>query len=137
MATIPDFTDVERKLVSQALLERFGQAIPIQSADAEVQLGAKSGELTLCPVLHWEARDAYFVVMKIAAGSYRCQFYYTDIEQFGTGRDVYDNLGDCVIALLQVQSDHERSRAGIRTGMNAFDIRKIGGGEDYDGPLVI
>ena len=136
MPNIPDFTDSERKLVSQALFERFNQAIPIQSADAEIQLDTASEELTLCPILHWEARDTYFVVLKVGESRYRCQFYYTDIEQFGTGRDVYENLGDCVITLLQVQSDHERSRAGIRTGMNAFDINKLPG-EDYDGPLVI
>ncbi|MDO8932533.1 MAG: hypothetical protein Q7U97_09075 [Rhodocyclaceae bacterium] len=134
MATIPDFTDVERKLVSQALLERFGQPIPIESADAEIQLGISPAELTLCPVLHWEARDANFVIMKVAVGRYRCLFYYTAVEQFGTGRDEYDNLGDCVITLLQVQSDHERSRAGIKSGMNSFTVTKP---DDYDGPLVI
>lgn len=137
MATLPDFTDADRKLVDQTLLERFGQAVPVQSADAEIQLDGNSEELTLCPILHWEARDAYFVVMKTGSSAYRCQFYYTDVEQFGTGRDVYDNLGDCVVTLLQVQSDHERQRAGIKSGMNAFDIGKPVVNEDYDGPLMV
>jgi len=134
MANISDFTDAELKLVSQTLLERFGEAIPLQSADAEIQLDPASETLTLCPVLHWEARNTNFVILKIGDSRYRCQFYYTEAQQFGTGRDIYDNLGDCVVTLLQVQSDHERDRAGIKSGMNAFTIGKP---DDYDGPLVI
>lgn len=134
MATIPDFTAAEQMLVSQALLERYGEAVPFQLADAEISLDAEGGELIACPVLHWEARGANFVVFKIADSRYRAQFYYSDVEQFGTGREVFDNLGDCIITALQVQSDHERSRAGIKNGMNAFTVGKP---EDYDGPLVI
>ena len=74
------------------------------------------------------------MVFKLAESRYRAQFFYTDVEQFGTGHEVFDNLGDCLVTVLQVQSDHERSRAGIKSGMNAFTIGKP---EDYDGPLVI
>lgn len=134
MATIPDFTEAEQKLVSQALLERYGEAVPFQLADAEISLDAEGGELTACPVLHWEARGANFVVFKIADNRYRAQFFYSDVEQFGTGKETFDNLGDCIITVLQVQSDHERSRAGIKSGMNAFTL---GNPDDYDGPLVV
>ena len=132
--SVADFTESEQKLASQTLLERYGNAVPFQIADAEIELAPGSGELTTCPVLHWEARGANFVIFKIADGRYRAQFFYTDVEQFGTGHDNFDNLGDCMITVLQVQSDHERSRAGIKSGMNAFTISKP---EDYDGPLVI
>ena len=134
MPTIPDYTDAEQKLVNQTLLERYGEAVPFQLGDAEVELVAGSGTLDTCPVLHWEARGANFVVFKLAESRYRAQFFYTDVEQFGTGHEVFDNLGDCLVTVLQVQSDHERSRAGIKSGMNAFTISKP---EDYDGPLVI
>ena len=43
-------------------------------------------------------------------GEYRSQFFYRNREQFGAGRDYYDNLTECVTILLQVQANHERSR---------------------------
>ena len=132
--SVADFTDNELRLVNQTLLERYGAPVPVQVADAEIQLDAASDALTLCPVLHWEARVANFVVFKLGDGRYRAQFYYIEAQQFGIGRDIFDNLGDCVVTALQVQSDDERSRAGIKSGMNAFTIGKP---DDYDGPLVI
>ncbi len=134
MATVRDFTDAETQLVGQALNERYGQAIPLQFADAEIQLIAESSELTTCPIVYWEARGANFVIFKLGDDRYRAQFYYSDVEQFGTGKEIFNNLGDCVITLLQVQSDHERTRAGIKSGMNAYTI---GNPDDYDGPLVV
>ncbi len=134
MSTVTDYTEAEQKLVTQTLLERYGSAVPTQVADADIELITGSGTLTTCPVLYWEARGANFVVFKIADSRYRAQFYYSDVEQFGTGHESFDNLGDCVVTLLQVQSDHERERAGIKSGMNSFTIGKP---EDYDGPLMI
>jgi len=133
MATVPDFTEAEIKLAGQTLIERYGRAVPTEIADAEIGLGAEGGELTTCPVLYWEERGAHFVVFKIAESRYRAQFYYSEAQQYGTGKDSFDNLGDCMITVLQVQSDHERQMQGIRTGMTSKDIK----GDDYDGPLVI
>lgn len=134
MPAIADFTDAETGLVSQTLKERYGQPIPLDRAEAEIQLIAESPELTPCPIICWEARGANFVVFKLGDNRYRAQFYYSDVEQFGVGKEIFDNLGDCVITLLQVQSDHERARAGIKSGMNAYTI---GNPDDYDGPLVV
>jgi len=132
--TVADFTESELRLVNQTLLERYGTAVPVALADAEIELVAGSSALTTCPVLHWEARGANFVIFKLGDSRYRAQFYYIETQQFGTGHDIVDNLGDCVVTVLQVQSDDERSRAGIKSGMNAFTI---GNPDDYDGPLVI
>jgi hypothetical protein len=131
MPAIPDFTDVERKLVAQALLERYGQVVPVEAGDAEIELIPESGQLDMCPVLYWSERGANFVIFKLAANRYRAQFFYSDALQFGTGKESFDNLGDCVITVLQVQSDHERQMKGIRSGMTAQNF------DDYDGPLVI
>jgi hypothetical protein len=131
---VADFIDSELKLVNQTLLERYGQAIEVQVAEADIELVAGSGTLTSCPVLHWEARGANFIVFKLADNRYRAQFYYIETQQFGVGRDMFDNLGDCLITVLQVQSDDERSRAGIKSGMNAFTISNP---DDYDGPLMV
>jgi hypothetical protein len=131
MAAIPDFTEIERKLVAQTLLERYGRDIAIESGDAEIELVAESGQLDTCPVLYWEERGAHFVIFKLAESRYRAQFYYSDTLQFGTGKEAFENLGDCVITVLQVQSDHESQMKGIRSGMTAQNF------DDYDGPLVI
>jgi len=130
MANVPDFSEAELKLADQTLRERYTRTVPIEVADAEIGLGA---DLTTCPVLYWEERGAHFVVFKIADSRYRAQFYYSEAQQYGTGKDSFDNLGDCMITVLQVQSDHERQMQGIRSGMTSKDIK----GDDYDGPLVI
>lgn len=134
MAAIPDFTDAEHKLVAQTLIERYGHAVALEAAEAEIGNDAAGQALTTCPILYWEERGAHFVVFKLAEGRFRGQFFYSEATQYGTGRDSFDNLGDCVITLLQVQSDHERQMAGIRSGMTSKDIKD---GGDYDGPLVI
>lgn len=128
-----DYTDAELKLVSQTLLERYSRMVPLQVADAELQLSPESEQLTPCPTLYWEERGAHFVVFKLADSRYKAQFFYSDATQFGTGKDTFDNLGDCVITLLQVQADHEQQMKGIRSGMTRMDIAD----ENYDGPFVI
>lgn len=133
MANIPDFTDADLKLARQTLLERYGRTVPIEVADAEIELIAGSGELTTCPVIYWEERGAHFVLFKIAEGGYRAQFYYSEAQQYGTGRESFDNLGDCMVTVLQVQSDHERQMQGVSSGITGKDLA----GDDYDGPLVI
>jgi len=68
----------------------------------------------------------------VAVDRYRCQFFYSETELYGTGHDEYNSLGDCVLTLLQVQSDHERKLANISTGITRADIDN-----DYHGPVVI
>ncbi len=50
------------------------------------------------------------MIFKVAENRYRNQFFYSVKDQFGTGREEYDDLGDCVITLLRVQADHEAMR---------------------------
>jgi hypothetical protein len=112
-------------------MERYGRVVPVQVADAEVQLDPEDEKLTDCPTLYWEERGAHFVVIKIGDSRYTGQFFYSETTQFGTGKPMFDNLGDCVVTLLQVQADHEQQMKGVRSGMTAKDF------DDYDGPLVI
>lgn len=130
--TVPDFTETEQKLVSALLLKRYAKLVLPQLADSELQLDALSDELTLCPTLYWNERGAQFVVSKVTDGRYRSQFFYSDTEQYGTGRTEYDDLEDCVVTLLQVQSDHERQLANISARATQADTDT-----DYHGPLVI
>lgn len=134
---IPQFTDRERKLVSQSLAERFDKPIPVETIQAEIQLNLLQDELTQCPALKWQENLCHFVIFKTGDSRFRCQFYYTDAEQFGTGELEYDNLGDCVISLLQVQAKHETERLRMLRGINAVDFSKANDGEDYHAPLIV
>jgi hypothetical protein len=134
---IPEFTAREKHLVGQTLAERFGEPVPVQSIQSEIQLDLLKDELTLCPALTWEVGVCKFVVFKTGDSRFRCQFYYTDAEQFGTATLEYDNLGDCAIDLLQVQGKHEEERKRMLRGLNAVDFSKANDGEEYHAPLIV
>ncbi|MEO6976240.1 MAG: hypothetical protein ABI144_10285 [Gallionella sp.] len=131
--TIPDFTDAEHRLVSGILFERYGKLVPMQLADSELQLDKLCDELTLCPTIYWAERGVQFVVCKATAGRFRCQFFYSETEQYGTSHDQYDSLRDCVATLLQAQSEHERHRANISSGATLVKGNNV----DYHDPVVI
>lgn len=115
MSTIPDFNDSEIWVVENALKERYGAdeaaQIQLQRADSEIRLRPADRELTECPVLYWQARGVNFIIFKSGAERYRCQFFYRIHQQYGTGVDEYDNIGDCVTMLLQMQADHAAQEA--------------------------
>jgi hypothetical protein len=72
-------------------------------------------------------------VFKLADAGFRCQFFYSDAEHYGTGRDEYDDLATCVLTLLRVQADHERDNAGALSGATAADP----GNDEYQGPATL
>jgi len=102
-----DFSERELSVIQDTLRERYGQTMTIQEADAEIRLSPDDRELTLCPVVLWQA-TANFVLFKTGKSRYRCQFFYRPHEQFGTSIKEFDNIGDCVIALLKAQETHEK-----------------------------
>jgi hypothetical protein len=108
---IPDFTDTELWVIRQAVAERFRKEVEIQQADAELRLNPGDRELTLCPVVYWRDDKAQFVIFKTGVQSYRNQFFYSVLKQYGTGRDEYTDIGECVTILLQVQADHAAKNA--------------------------
>jgi hypothetical protein len=130
MPLIPDFTEAEQRDVEALLERRYGTPVAIELADSEVQLDPAHEEMAVCPTLYWSRRGAHFVVFRIAAGRYRCQFFYTDADHYGTGHDEYDDLRACVLALLRVQADHEKLSAGVSSGATAADLS----GGEYTGP---
>ncbi|MGC2457682.1 MAG: hypothetical protein WA435_06780 [Gallionellaceae bacterium] len=131
--TIPDFSEAEQRLVSTQLFKRYGKLIPVQLADSELQLGHDPEQLTACPTIYWSERGAHFVICKVAADRYRCQFFYSDSDQYGTGHDEYDDLENCVVTLLQVQADHERQLSNVSSAATAANLSD----DDYHGPSVI
>jgi hypothetical protein len=106
---IPDFTETELWTVRSTLKERYGRDIELQMADSEVMLGGADG-LAWCPTLFWSAKGANFTVVKLGPKRFRAYFYYHPEHQLGTGIDSYDELGECMISVLQVESDHMRKQ---------------------------
>ena len=112
MPEIADITDNELWIVRSTLLERYGEQVEPQLADAEIRLRPSDRELTPVPVMYWEHGDCHFVVFKTGDRRYRCQFYYRLYQQMGTGVPEYDDLSECVVSLLQVQADYEAKERG-------------------------
>lgn len=116
MSQIPDFTETEPWTLCTGLTERYGAPVDVQRGDGEVRLNPESSSLTTCPVADSAVGGANFVIFKIGETEYRSPFYYRARDPFSTGRDDYDNLGECVISLFQTQAGHERKqylKAGI------------------------
>jgi hypothetical protein len=133
--SIPDFTDSEFQLANQILLERYSRLVPLQAVEVELLLDPEDKEPTPCPALYWNELGAEFIVAKVAEQRFRCQFFYSADEQFGTGRDFYDNLGDCVTNVLQLQADHHGTRSAALT--ETIGNKAPPQDEDYHGPIVI
>lgn len=133
MQTIRDFSPSELDEVTQMLAMRYRNPVSVEPVEAEIQVDPEGEELASCPGLYWEARGAHFVVFRLAEDSYRGQFYYSEAQQYSTGREQFDSLQDCVTTLLQVQADHERQMAGLSSGLKAAD--SVDG--EYDGPSLV
>ncbi|MFQ5757312.1 MAG: hypothetical protein ACE5H7_14630 [Acidiferrobacterales bacterium] len=123
MTKIPDFSDSDLWVIRGTLSERYGKEVAIELADAELSLQPTARTLTLCPAVFWPERGCKFVVIKVGDPAYQCQFFYRGRDQFGTGREIYDNLGECVTDFLQVQADHEKEKAGISSGATGEQIK--------------
>lgn len=119
---IPDFNSAERWVIESALKERYGHIVPIELADSDLRLDPATPVLTACPTVFWSERGCNFLIFKTAEDRYRCQFFYSDDEHFGTGRTEYDELAECVSILLKLQADHEKQRQGVQSGMTGGEI---------------
>jgi hypothetical protein len=121
---IPDFNSTERWVIESALKERYGRLVPIELADSDLKLDPDTPVLTACPTVFWSERGCNFLIFKTGENRYRCQFYYSDEEHYGTGRAEFDELAECISLLLKLQSDHEKLRHGVHTGMTGGQINQ-------------
>ncbi|HQU15261.1 MAG: hypothetical protein B7Z66_09070 [Chromatiales bacterium 21-64-14] len=110
MDRIPDFTAHEMEVAGAILLERYEKTVELEFAQSELRLDPHARDLVDCPTLYWNERGCHFVVFKTAPSRYRGQFFYRVRQTYGTGIEEYDDLGDCVLTLVRVQSDHERAQ---------------------------
>lgn len=112
MADIPDITETEEWIIQTTLRERYGQDMDIQYADADIRLQPSDRELSVCPVIYWQADGCHFVIFKTGERNYRAQFFYKPYRQYNTGVREYDDLTECAVSLLQVQADHSAKERG-------------------------
>ncbi len=132
-APIPEFTAAEIGIVEEVLTHRYGKRVQLEAAESELRLDPGSDALTVCPTLYFSERGAHFVICKLGDARYRCQFFYTDADHYGTGRDEYDDLRTCLLTLLRVQADHEKLSAGVSSGATGIDLPD----DDYMGPAIL
>ena len=119
---IPDFNSAERWVIESALKERYGHFVQTELADSDLKLDPEAPVLTACPTVFWSERGCHFLIFKTGEDRYRCQFFYSDEEQYGTGRAEFEELAECVSLLLKLQADHEKQRLGVQTGMTGGQI---------------
>ena len=113
MTNMLDFNEAETQTIRDFVNNRWKKAtIELHPADIETKLSAYSEEMTECPAIFWNHEDCSFIVIKTGENQYRCQFFYSPHEQYGTGINEYNDLEKCVTSLLQVQADHDSIRSG-------------------------
>ena len=111
-----EFTESEIATIRELLTQHYRKDVEIQLAHSEVMLSSDQDSRKKCPTVFWHMRDANFVVAKTDRCAYRTQFFYTPHDQFGTGIEIYDDLKQCVTAVLRSQSQYERKHHGVEAG---------------------
>lgn len=107
MTDRPEFTKEELNIVQESVNERYGHSTELLLADAEIRPDPSTRELVEVPAVFWAKRDANFIIVKVEESKFRSQLFYRGYQQFGTGHQVFEDMGLCVITPLQVQADHE------------------------------
>ncbi|NWG86301.1 MAG: hypothetical protein HXY26_02135 [Hydrogenophilaceae bacterium] len=113
---IAGFSDADLSLVQAALRERFGRQVAVEGVETEIRLHPVDRELTACPALYWKEDDCNFVVSKTGENQFRSMFFWSIKDRFSTGKEEYDNLGDCVVTTLKMQEEASRLREAETTG---------------------
>jgi len=113
MTQIQDYSQEEQAIVQNSIAHRWKkETVEIQIADVEVQIDSKNSDLTECPALFWLVNGCSFIIIKFGAANFKCNFFYKELEQMGTGVEEYKDLQECVTALLQTQADYDSVRTG-------------------------
>ncbi len=107
---IPEFTDSELHYIRELLTKRFHKEVDIQLANCDLVLEPGMDVTVICPTILWHEEDTNFVVFKIGMFRFRTQFFYTPHEQYSTDIEEYSELGECVTAILNAQSNHKREK---------------------------
>jgi len=104
----PEFTDSELHYIRDLLRKHFHKEVEIQIADCDLVLEPGTGETVPCPAVLWHEENTNFVAFKVGMFRFRAQFFYTPHEQYATDNEEYTGLHECVTAVLDARSDHQR-----------------------------
>ena len=110
MSSIAEFAENELDQIKDILTQTYQKDVEIQLADCDILLKPEDHETCNCPTVFWYKDGVNFMVSKLSAMNYKAQFFYTPHEQFGTNISQYNNLSQCVAAVLQSQDDHQREK---------------------------
>jgi len=105
MSEASAFSDADWHLVQAALRERYGRQVQVDEVETEIRLNPADRELTVCPALYWKEDGCNFVVSKTGDNQFRSMFFWSVKDRFSTGKDEYDNLGDCLVTTLKMQEE--------------------------------
>ncbi len=105
MSEASAFSDADWNLVQAALRERYGRQVQVDEVETEIRLNPADRELTVCPALYWKEDGCNFVVSKTGDNQFRSMFFWSVKDRFSTGKDEYDNLGDCLVTTLKMQEE--------------------------------
>ncbi len=116
MSEASAFSDADWHLVQAALHERFGRQVNVDEVETELRLNPADRELTVCPALYWKEDGCNFVVSKTGDNQFRSMFFWSVKDRFSTGKEEYDNLGDCLVTTLKMQEEAARLRDAETAG---------------------
>ena len=110
MSEASAFSDADWSLVEAALRERYGRQVQVEEVETEIRLNPADRELAVCSAMYWQEEGCNFVVSKTGDNQYRSMFFWSIKDRFSTGKEEYDNLGDCVVTTLKMQEEAARTR---------------------------
>lgn len=119
-----EYTEQEIDAVQKTVDARYKQSVELHLADCEVQPDRSVEKIVECPAIFWQARNCYFVLVKMAADRFRGHFFYRPDEHFDNEQLEYSDPVNCALALLRSQSDHERESQGVTSGATGSDLNR-------------
>ncbi len=109
-----DFTQSEIDTIKKHVDNRW------RDKDHGVHMGDIEVDGKEQPAIVWEDKYYTFIIIKIAAFTYKSLFYFMRDKRFDTGVDEYHDLDECVDKLLKAQADFSLSKStkGLKVEIN-------------------
>ncbi len=105
------FTDQEQIAFRTTLAKRWRKGeVDIQSVDVEVRIAESNEKSINCPAFYWEYGEYHFLLMKTDKNKFRPQFFYQNSEEIGVETLEFDDVAECAMALLKLQTNHALSK---------------------------
>ncbi len=99
-----DFTPAEIEIIKKHIANRW------KDENYGVHLGDIEIDGKEQPAAVWEHKHYTFVVIKIGAFTYKSLFYFLRDKRFDAGVNEYNDLDECVDAIMKAQADFSLSK---------------------------